>query len=235
MGSPAPKFLISAGLLALLATPMLQAAPGDGGSGRLFKLYCCEIEGQKTCGDTLPAQCQAKGYKELNGQGVSRQIGPPPTPEQRAQKEREEQRQKEAEAARKEQERKDTALLNTYSSEKDIDQQRTRNEQDLQSLIKQGEGRLAEAQKTLQQSKGELEFYKNHPVPPELHKKIKDAEYDQRVQKDQLERRRQELEQMRQKYDQDKRRYIELTRNKTANPAGLHPALVAPPGPPARQ
>ena len=48
-----------------------------------------------------------------------------------------------------------------------------------------------------------------------------------------LERKNQELQQIRSKYDQDKRRYIELTRARAANPAGLHPALVHPAPPPA--
>jgi len=212
--------------LLLLAAAALPAQAG--------KLYCCEVNGQKVCGDILPAQCQVKGYKELNAQGVAvREVAPPLTAEQRAQKEAEERRQKEEEAAQKEQKRKDQALLNTYSSEKDIDQLKARAEQEFLALIRQGEGKVADAAKRLDKLKGELEFYKNRAVPPELDKNIKDTEFDLRSQKDAVERRKQELEQVRAKYDKDKVRYIDLTRGKSANSGNLHPALMHPPAPAA--
>lgn len=212
----------------LLSLPALAAPPKADDSGRLVKLYCCEVDGQKMCGDSLPAQCQSRAYKELNSQGVARQVGPPLTPEQRAQKERDEQRRKEAEAAQKEQDRKDAALLNTYSSEKDIDALRARSEQEVVQQIRQNEGKVAEAQKHLQRLQAELEFYRQKPVPSELGKNIRDAEYDLRVQKELLGRRNQELAQLRARYDQDKRRYLELMRARAVNPGALHPALVQP-------
>ncbi|MGE4447511.1 MAG: hypothetical protein AB7E15_04340 [Azospira sp.] len=233
MGYPASK-LLSLVLAGGVALPAWAAPPRSGEDpNRLVKLYCCEVDGQKTCGDTLPPQCQKRAYKELNSLGVAREVGPPLTPEQQAQKVRDEQRRKEEEAVQKEQARKDTALLNTYSSEKDIDLIRSRNEQEMQGQIKQSENKVADAQKHLKRLQDEMEFYKHRPAPSELGKNIRDAEYDLRLQKELLERKNQELQQIRSKYDQDKRRYIELTRARAANPAGLHPALVHPAPPPA--
>lgn len=232
MGYPAPK-LFSLALAWGLAVPAWAAPPKQvDDPSRLVKLYCCEVDGQKTCGDSLPPQCQKRAYKELNSLGVAREVGPPLTPEQQAQKARDEQRRKEEDAALKEQARKDTALLNTYSSEKDIDVIRGRNEQEMQGQIKQSENKVADAQKHLKRLQDEMEFYKHRPAPPELGKNLRDAEYDLRIQKELLERKNQELQQIRNKYDLDKRRYIELTRARAANPAGLHPALV-PPAPPS--
>lgn len=207
----------------------LAALPAQAG-----KLYCCEVNGQKTCGDILPPQCQAKGYKELNTQGVAvREVAPPLTIEQRAKLEEEARRKKEEEAAQKEQARKDMALLNTYSSEKDIDIQRARTEQDIQGLIKQSENKASDAQTRLKKQRDELEFYKNRPVPPELAKSIRDLEFDLKTQRDASERRKQELEQVKAKYERDKQRYIELTRGRSAGNGNLHPALTHPVAPPA--
>lgn len=212
--------------LLLLAAAVVPAHAG--------RLYCCEVNGQKTCGDSVPAQCQAKGYKELNAQGVAvREVGPPLTPEQRARQEEEQRRRVEAEAALKEQKRKDMALLNTYSSEKDIDALKARGEQDLLGQIKQSENKLADSQKRLKKYRDELEFYRNKPLPLELDKNFKDTEHEVKSFQELIQRRKQELDQMRAKYDLDKLRYGELTRARAANPASLHPALVQPAPPPA--
>lgn len=212
------------GLLALSISP-----------AQAGKLFCCEVNGQKTCGDILPAQCAARGYTELNKQGVAvRQVAPPLTPEQQAQKEAEEQRKKEAEAALKEQKRKDQALLNTYSSEKDIDLARTRAEQDVDGQIKQAENKLADAQKRLKKLKDEAEFYKKGTLPPELNKNLRDTEYDIKAQGELIEARKKDLVGVRARFEADKQRYIELTRGGSGG-GNLHPALVrpAPPAPPA--
>lgn len=202
----------------------LGAGPAQAG-----KLYCCEVNGQKTCGDSLPPQCQAKGYKEVGASGAARQVAPPLTAEQRAQKEEEERRQKEDEAAQKEQKRKDAALLNTYGSEKDIDVFQARAEQDVQDQIRQSENKVADIQKRLKKSREELEFYKNKSVPPALQKSIRDAEYELKVQTELVTGKKRELELVRQRYEQDRQRYIALTRNRGAGTGSMHPALAPPP------
>ncbi|MDE2583811.1 MAG: hypothetical protein KGN39_00310 [Betaproteobacteria bacterium] len=205
------------------------------GSAQAGKLFCCEVNGQKTCGDILPAQCAVRGYTEINKQGVAvRQVAPPLTPEQQAQKEAEEQRKKEAEAALKEQKRKDMALLNTYSSEKDIDLRRAQAEQDVDAQIKQHENKLADAQKRLKKLKDEAEFYKKGNLPPDLNKHLRDTEYDIKSLGELIEARQKDLVAVRARFDADKQRYIELTRG-AGSGGNLHPALVrpTPPAPPA--
>lgn len=211
-----------------IALLTLGAGPAQAG-----KLFCCEVNGQKTCADILPAQCVARGYSEINRQGVAvRQVAPPPTPEQRAQQEAEERRKIDAEAALKEQKRKDQALLNTYSSEKDIDVLRARAEQEVQGQIKQSESKVAEAQKRLKKLQGEAEFYKKQTLPAELNKNIRDTEYDLKAQGELIETRKKDLIGVRARFEADKQRYVELTRGASGNGGNLHPALVRP-APPA--
>lgn len=201
------------------------------GPAQAGKLFCCEVNGQKTCGDILPAQCAARGYTELNKQGVAvRQVAPPLTPEQQARKEAEEQRKKDEEAALKEQKRKDQALLNTYSNEKEIDLSRSRAEQDVEAQIKQAENKLADGQKRLKKLKDDAEFYKNKTLPPELSKSLRDTEYDIKAQGELIESRKKDLAAVRTRYDADKQRYIELTRGGSGG-SNLHPALVRPAAP----
>ena len=182
---------------------------------------CVDEKGVTHFGDTPPAGCATVVMYEVSPTGhVLRSIDPTPTPEQLKARLEELQKKKEADRIAFEQRRKDMALLNTYSNEKEIDVARDRNIEPIKSRIKGAQERITEIDKRLVKIGEEMEFYKagkkhgkdDKPTQPPiglvaeqeratkekatLQKNIADAE--------------KEIEAVRTRYDTDKRRYAEI-------------------------
>ncbi len=117
-----------------------------------------------------------------------------------------------------EQKRKDLALLNTYSSEKDIELMRGRAERDLAAAIKAAEDRIVEIRRQRKKYEDEAEFYRNRQLPAEVAKGLRDADFEIGAQESVIESKKRDQETMRAKYDEDLRRYRELSRRPTARP-----------------
>ena len=176
------------------------------------RTYCCtDKDGHKICGDTMPPQCEDRAYKEFGEKGKIRTIEAPLTPEQKAQREAEAARKKETEQAAADQRRMDRALLNTYSSEKDIDAQRDRAVADLGVAVKQAQNKYDAAAKNKQRLDKELEFYAKKPVPATLKSQIKEAEVEMAAQQKALDDKKKEIDAKRAKFEEDRKRYRELT------------------------
>ena len=122
-------------------------------------------------------------------------------------------KKKKAEEAEKEREerRKNTALLNTYASEKDIEDARKRALDEAQAAIESTQKTIAGAQKRKQELESEKEFYTKKPMPGKLKTEIANNEIDIRNQTALLEVKKAEIAKINAKYDQDKKRYVELT------------------------
>ncbi len=175
------------------------------------RTFCCtDKTGHRICGDTLPVECEDRAYKEIGDKGV-RNIEAPLTPEQKAQRDADAARKKEQEKVLAEQRRKDRALLNTYSSEKDIDALRDRAIADLQASGKQTQDKYDAAVKQKQRLGKELEFYAKKPVPANLKAQIRDNDTEIEAQKKALDDRQKEVEATRARFEEDRKRYRELT------------------------
>lgn len=195
-----PKTLIFATLLALAAAP----------ASALYK--CKDSKGKTYYTDRPPAECLGKEMNELNKQGaVVKTREAALTPEQIAAREAEEKRKKEEELAAKEAKRKNQALLNTYSSEKDIEDGRQRALKQSEQAAGEIEKRIAEAKKRAQALTAEKEFYLKKPMPKKLQDDIKNNEIETKVQHEALAAKQKELGEINARYDADKRRYLELT------------------------
>lgn len=183
------------------------------------EIICCQdpTSGRRTCGDSLPAQCRGQSYRVLDSNGnLLREVGPPLTPEQKAQKELEAKQRKEQEAAEKEQRRKDQALLDTYASPKDIDLAQQKAETDLNNAIAGATAQIDVARAKLKKLEGEAEFYKKKTLPGELAKQIDAVKHEITVQQDLLDVKKRDFETVRNKYDGDRKRYNELTGGRVA-------------------
>ncbi|MDD5240789.1 MAG: DUF4124 domain-containing protein [Sulfuricella sp.] len=178
------------------------------------KVYKWVDENGKThFGDTIPPQYANQGNVELNKKGmVIKQTDAALTPEQR--KAKEEELAKKAEEIRKkeEQKRRDSALLNTYTTEKEIDLVRDRNLQQgtlqvqgIELRIKQVQPRLSEAHKKADAFKA-----RNKPVPVYLQQEIQDTEKEMRHLQEMVKQRQQEMEDVRARFEDDKMRFHEL-------------------------
>jgi hypothetical protein len=112
-------------------------------------------------------------------------------------------------------------LLNTYSSEQDIEDGRQRALKQSEQAAKDIEKRIAEATKRADELGSEKEFYSKKPMPKKLQDDIKNNEIDLKGQQDALAAKKKELGEINAKYDEDKRRYLELTgaKPKAAAPA----------------
>jgi hypothetical protein len=175
------------------------------------RTFCCtDKAGHRICGDILPVECEDRAYKEIGDKGI-RNVEAPLTAEQKAQREADAAKKKEQERALAEQRRKDRALLNTYSTEKDIDVMRDRAIADLESTGKVTQDKYNAALKRKQQLDKELEFYAKKPVPANLKAQIKDNETEIESQKKALDDRQKDIEATRARFEEDRKRYRELT------------------------
>ena len=197
-----PKSLLLAALLLAGSAPAL-AAPATSATGG--NMICCQADGRKVCSDSMPPACVGKAYSLVNDRGiVIRHVEPgsgSSTPASATQT------QETGRLADKEQRRKDRALLDTYGSERDIDTQRGRAEAEVQSAIKQAEGKIAEAQKRRKKLDTEAEFYKNKPLPDNVAKGIKEVDFEVKAQQDLIDVKQKELAAVRAKYEAEKKRY----------------------------
>ncbi|MBL8503174.1 MAG: hypothetical protein JNL78_07025 [Rhodocyclaceae bacterium] len=212
--------------LFLLATLCLcgSALAQRGGSGAnpgTRNTYCCNDDsGKQVCSDVLPPQCYGKAYREISPTGRTvKRIDAPLTAEQRTVKEAEAKKAKEEELRRKEEDRRNRALLATYATEKDIDYARDRALADIAKTIQASEEKLAELGKQQQKLDGEAEFYKKKTPPPALQAQIRDNQAEMKTQQAAIAAKQKEIETVKARYEAERQRYRELTASKTTAPS----------------
>ena len=212
--------------IALLACALLAASPAI--AQRLYK-YTDPATGKTVYTERLPAEAAGKANEQLNRQGtVVKREAPAPTAEELAAREADRKRRLDEEMAAKEEKRKNQALLNTYASEKDIDEARGRALQVNDEAIKDAERKLAEAQKRQKLLASEAEFFQKKPMPMQLKLDIQGNQAELKAHGDLLDAKRKETASINAKYDEDKRRYLELSKGGTV-------ATAAPASAPAKK
>lgn len=170
---------------------------------------CCMTDaGVRVCGDTFPDQCNGRAIQIYNRQGLQiRAIAARMTQEEKAAIAAKERKEKEERLAVQEQRRKDQALLDTYSSVRDIDQMEDRAQSDIKKDITDLFNRISSAQKKrreMEQQKSEAESLS------EYEKSLRIADKEIEELEDLLASKRKDLNQVRQRYDRDRKRYLEL-------------------------
>ncbi len=177
------------------------------------RVYCCkDARGQQVCGDVLPESCADRGYRELNRQGATvKQVDAPMTDAQRKKRDAELARASEAERLVQEQRRRDTTLLNTYTSEREIETARARQVADLEALLLQ----LREQQKTLMQRHSKIQAdmarHAGKQVPTGLQDRLDTNTEDTRRLAENIAAIEQDLAETRQRFDETRIRFRELT------------------------
>lgn len=212
-----PKYLLACILLAALANS----------AGAAGEFYCCQDpnSGRRVCGDTLPEQCRGRAYRVLDSGGnVVKEVGPPLTPEQKAELAQETKRKKLLEEASREQRRKDQALLDTYAAPEDIDLAQSKAEADVNLAIQAAQERIVVAQKKRKKFEDEAEFYKKKEMPAELAKQLHALEHEIKLQRELQDVKKREFDVIKAKYDADRKRYGELTGRTPKPRAAASPA-----------
>lgn len=189
---------------------------------------CVGKDGKKYFGQTVPSQCLGQAIEYLDKSGnVVKRVAAALTPEQRAAKEAEERKHAEAAAVAKDEARRNRALLETYTSEKDIDFARQRTLKDNDVVVKEIETRIGQIEKRRQELKKEMEFYQGKNKPPaKLEQDVTNNEIDLNSQQQLLNAKKKEVESINAKYDDDKKRFIELSKGGMA-PVEAPPAAAA--------
>jgi hypothetical protein len=175
---------------------------------------CVGSDGKKYYGSTIPQPCLGRPVEHLNTQGlVVKRIDPQASEKEREAKAAEAAKKREQDAAAREVSRRNRALLETYTSEKDIEDARARALADNQRAVEDVEARMADLKKRQADYDKELDFYKGKNKPPaKLNEDIRNAEIDLKAQEDLLAAKRKDVETINNKYNDDKKRYVELTR-----------------------
>lgn len=196
---------------ALIAAPLVAQAQLQGP----VTYRCTAKDGKKYRSDTLPPQCLGQPIELLNAQGfVVKRIDPAGEERERAAKEAEAVKKRELEATNKDIDRRNRALLATYTSEKDIESARARALADNQKAASTVEQKIAEIKQKRARYEKELALYqekKDKGSPPAVLKEnISNADMDLQVQEDLLAQKRKEADAINAKYDDDKKRFHDL-------------------------
>ena len=178
------------------------------------KLYSWVDEQGKThYGNTVPPQYAQQGNAELNQRGVVvKKTDAALTPEQRKAKEEELVQQKAEEQKKLEQKRRDKALVNTYTTEKEIDLVRDRNLQQGELQLQSMELRAKQVQPRLDQARKRAVdvVARKKPVPLDLQQEIEEAEKEMQRLQEMIKQRRMEMDAVRARFEDDKKRFREL-------------------------
>lgn len=188
------------------------SVPGLAQTARIYK--CTDAKGKTYVTQTPPPECLGRPTEVLNSRGtvVSRDEGML-TPQQLAQREEEKKKKAEADAAAKEERRRSAALLNTYSSERDIEEARARALKENEEAIKQIDKKIADALKRQKSLEDEKEFYVKKGLPPKLQQDVRNNELELKNQQELLDAKKKQVATINAKYDEDKKRYLDLTKN----------------------
>ena len=194
-------------LLAALAAPWANAA---------YK--CVDERGVTHIGDVPPPGCaNVVMYEILPSGKVLRTIDPTPTEEQLRKRREDFDRAKAAIRDEADQKRKDMALINTFSTEKEFDVVRDRNIEPLKSRIAMAQDRIKAIDKRSKELEEELEFYKAgksktkaKEAPPQLTGDLIRLKTERTSLEGSITKSENEIEALKVKFDTDRRRWVAL-------------------------
>lgn len=212
-------------LLAALAAVLAAFLGGTALAQKSGKIVCWKDKAGKTigCGDKVPPEYQDNASRELDKRGMTRKTNESAEEEAKriakekaAEKDKTEQAKKAAE-----QKRQDMALVNTYSSEKEIDLRRDRDLATVDAQVTQLRVMHKNASVRQGEAKSRMDAATKSGKPATDHQKedIARADADVRKYEHSIAEREKEKDEIRTRYAGMKARYIELTAKKGGAPA----------------
>lgn len=226
--APARVFVANAVAVAVALTlGSLSFAPAAVAQG---KIVCWKDAAGKVvgCGDKVPPEYANSGTRVLDKDGNVRKTGESADEGVKRQALEKEQAEKRAEEQKRlaEQKRQDSALLNTFTTEKEIDLKRDREVQALDNNIVQQRAALKVANDRLAEVKPRAATFEKDkkPVPPVVRDDLARAEGDKsRIEQD-IATKEKDKQDTIAKYEGQKKRYAFL---KGTSPAAAPPATPA--------
>jgi len=198
------------------------------------KIICWKDKSGKVvgCGDKVPPEYEDSATKELDRRGVTRKTTD--TAEERAKRAAQEEALAKQKAEEKkqlaEQKRLDSALLNTYANEKEIDQRRDRELQEVDRLLTQFQRLHKAAAAGRTDASGRLASAEKARKPSDaLKDEVARAEADMAKFEQSIADKNKEKEDIRARYAETKQRYMALQSGgaqSAAAPASAAPAAA---------
>ena len=161
--------------------------------------------------DKMPPEAINKGSVELNKQGVQiKKTDPALTPEQRRAREAEEERARVAAKAREEIQRKDRALLQSYTSESEIDLSKKRALGTIDGQMQSAQAYIATLTKRKEEIATRVAALGNKAPPQSLEREVANVNEELEKQAELVAAKRKEMVAVTARYDADKQRWREL-------------------------
>jgi hypothetical protein len=161
--------------------------------------------------DKMPPEAINKGNVELNKQGVPiKKTEPALTPEQRRAREAEDERARVAAKARDDIARKDRALLQSYTTESEIDLSKRRALGTIEAQVQSAQAYVAILTKRKEEVMARVAALGDKPQPPSLEREVANVNEELQKQADLLAAKRKEATIVTARYDADKQRWREL-------------------------
>jgi chromosome segregation ATPase len=207
---------IALALLLLIAAPAAFSQP----AGSAAKLYCWKNKAGKTeCGDKVPYEYQDAAIKEMNKQGVVTRRTESMTPEERKAHDEAQAKKQADDQRREETRRQDKALLETFTTEKEIDLKRVRDVQLIEATIETLQTNLKSMNERRADTQSRINQYlkDKRPVPQPFQEDIARVDSDKAQTEKMIAQKRQEIILLNQKYDELKRHFVELTGGTTGS------------------
>lgn len=198
----ATRFMLTSATLLVLCTGNVQA--------KLYKWV--DENGVTHYGETIPPEYANRDREQLNKQGlVEKREKVINAEERKASAEAKSRKQAEA-LAQQESKRRDNALLDTYTTEKEIDLARDRNLQQIEARINSNITLLQSAQANLSELQKERDNLnqQKRPIPPSLLEEIKAKEERIAKLQKELELGQQKMAAVKSRFEADKQRFREL-------------------------
>ncbi|GBL45663.1 hypothetical protein SFMTTN_1473 [Sulfuriferula multivorans] len=173
-----------------------------------------DAQGRTHYGDTLPQQATGRANVELDKQGLTiKQNAGAMTPEQQQLRAAEQVRQQQELQAKTEQKRRDTALLNTYTSAADIDLARDRSLELVKLSIQNSQNQLSQlrAQQAQIDQQITLKTQGKHRIPVRITEGHDANAREIALLESAIAQKNKEMADTRARFATDKARFIELT------------------------
>ncbi len=190
-------------------------------------IVCWKDKSGKTigCGDKVPFEYQDNASRELNKRGMTvKQTDAALTPEQRQAQVAEAQRKKLLEQKLEEERRRDRALLDSFTNEKEIDLKRSRDIQQIEINIAAQQTNLKNI--TARQAEGKTKIDNitraQKPIPPQLQEDVERLANEKTKTQTQILDKRKEIVERNLEYEAMRTRFIQL-KGGTETPAGAAP------------
>lgn len=192
-----------------LYLPLLLAA----GSAHAQIYMCKDAAGRTITSDRPIPECADRVIRELDTAGrTRREIRPPPTAEEKRQKDLQEEKRKADELAADEQRRNDRLLRSRFRSEDDLNAARAQSIAVVEEQLKRERARLASSEKQQQRTQAEIESLKkrNAPVPVSMQQQLDDEAQSANDTMNKIQEHEAEIAQINAKYDAMLKRYREM-------------------------